>query len=1004
MARMIPRVCDGLLTVMHDRHTQTIVIESEAWWEWVRTARSFRFESSEGHFTARCESIHGNSYWYAYRRQRGCLAKRYLGKAQELTIKRLTAIADDLTRYFVDQQHVLFNPMKWSAPPLQSITVSRQRLTDRLRVHPLPKLVLISAPAGFGKTTLLSEWCSRPYPATRLWVSLDTADNDPVRFWLAIILALQTVNPHMGDRTLALIQAPQSAPLQTIVATLVQELTLCNHPMVLICDDYHHITAHSIHAAMASLIDQMPPNLRIVMISRTDLPLPLARLRAHGDLTEIRMTELQFTPDEATTFFNQRMALGLPPEAIKLLVERTEGWIVGLHLAALALQGQDDPQTLLMNFTGSHHYIADYLVEEVLHQQPDDIQQFLLTTSILQRLTGPLCDTVTGQSDSHNRLKQLTEANLFLVPLDAQRRWYRYHHLFAEMLHNSLQRTCPPSQIATLHRRASAWYAHQGWLIDAVTHALAAKDLIWATQLMEQASEQMLVTGVWRTLLDWVQAVPDHLVRSRPRLTLMYAWVLFFTGQMGRIDTYIQCVERQTDSRLEPDNLAGRYSALQACRTTLQGDITQSISLAKQALASLPTDDLLWRSIVAIALGTAYRANGDLAQAERSLVEVDSLSRTSQYPLIQLTALGDQATVQMLQGTLHRAAATYTRALHIATIHQLDQLPLTGSLSGGFGALLLEWNDIRRATDFLLRGIEIGMQWDDVGVLLEGYVPLIWVKQGQGDAAGATVCLHHADYLAQRSGIPFWIATVAATGFRLQLVQGQVNAACLWLDRYADLQRNLLAPQHEAFALALAHCYILNGAVEQALQQIADLLLIAEQQRRVRSIIAIEVLHAWALFIIRRETQAIQVFRRVLGLAQPEGYIRLFADAGVPIVDLLCATQMELQASSSPFPENDILLTYLKQLLPVCRLSGAIPIEDMVPPTQISSLPEQLNPRELEVLILLTAGYSNRAIAEQLVIAVSTVKWHTNNIYRKLQVESRTQAIARARALGLTQT
>jgi len=873
----------------------------------------------------------------------------------------------------------------------------RPRLTQRLNDGLHRKLTLISAPAGFGKTTLLSEWSlqsKRPVA----WISLDEGDNDPARFWAYFIAALQTLQVNVGDAALAAFQSPQPPPMEVVLTALINEIAIIPEPFALVLDDYHVIETQPVHSALTFLLNHLPPQMHLIIATRADPPLPLARLRGRGQLTELREADLRFTTDEAAAFLNQAMGLNLSAEQVAALEERTEGWIAGLQLAALSMQGRSDIPGFIAAFAGSHRYILDYLAEEVLQRQPEGVQTFLLQTAILDRLSGPLCDTVTGQGDSQTMLERLERANLFLVPLDEERRWYRYHRLFAELLRAYLQRE-QPNRVPGLHRRASEWYEQNGLLAEAVGHALAAKDFERAARLVEQAAPQMLMRGELVTLLGWLAALPDERIRAWPALCTYYAWVLTLTGQLDAVEPRLQDAEQG----LQPDipaaelqDLLGQIAAIRAYIAALHRDVPHAIELARQALEHLPEENPAVRAFVAFTLGGACLLSDDVAEACQAFAEASALGRAAGNVHVAIPALCNLAGLRALQGQLHQAAGLYQEALELATpslAHQREgrggrTLPVAAMAYSGLGGLLYEWNDLEGAMRHLREGIEQSKQWGNVDALASSYARVARVLQAQGDEAGALEALKEAGQLVRRHAvIPTTAARVAAYQASLWLAQGNLGAATRWVQERGLSVDDELGYLREPEHIALARVLIAQGKYDEALQFLARLRQAAETRGRMGSLIEILVLQALALQSQGNTTQAMPALERALSLAEPEGYVRLFVDEGAPMAKLL------RQALSRGIAPN-----YVSRLL---AAFGAEEQRGEEAEKRAPLLLEPLSERELEVLRLLAAGLSNREIAEKLIVAVGTVKAHIHNIYGKLGVQSRTQAVARARELGI---
>jgi LuxR family maltose regulon positive regulatory protein len=918
-------------------------------------------------------------------------------------------------------------------PPPRPGQVPRPRLLARLDaalgLH--HRLILVSAPPGFGKTTLLSEWvahlrsdaaANRSLAGRVAWVSLDPGDNALPRFMAYLIAALQTIEAGVGAGVLGALQAPGPADagppsaLEPLLTALINELAALPEPLLLVLDDYHLIEAPVIHHALTFLLDHLPPHMGLVLATRADPPLPLSRLRSRGALTELRQAELRFTPGEAAAFLNRTMGLELRAEEVTALEARTEGWIAGLQLASLALQGTlalsgDRGGTAFVEaFAGDDRYVVDYLVEEVLDRQTEAVHRFLLETSILDRLSGPLCNAVRfgpetpGSSeganagrrgDSQALLEELERRNLFLVPLDGNRRWYRYHRLFADLLRHRLHQA-RPDRVPALHRRASRWYEDNGFLADAVEHALAAKDFERVADLIEPASWVHLSQGGASTLLGWLDALPAALLHRRPRLDLLYAWALLAAMELEAIEARLHGVERRlpaaggpadpAGSTDDPDAVRGEIMAIRATLAGLRGDMPAAIELARQALDHLPAGELHLRGILADILGAAYDASGNTAAASQAYTEAAALSQAAGNPLIALIALGNLARLQETQGRLRQAAATCHQTLELAAGLQGEPPPSAGMAEAGLGKLAYEWDQLDDAARHLEVAIERGRRGGVVELVAAGCAALAPVYQARGDPQGATALIEEAEHLVQTVGISAGSrAQVAATRVRLWLLQGDLEAAAGWASGLAVGDDYDPLRQVEGIALArvlLAQAPGQPDRLQDALRLLEGLLRATEAQGWMGQALEILALQAIALQRAGEPERAMDVLARALSLGEPEGYVRTFLDLGAPMRELL-------QAAA----RRGIRPAYAGHLL--ARAAGE------TAPVAPSPLVEPLSDRELEVLHLIAAGLSNREVAQRLVITPGTAKWHAHNIYGKLGVHSRTQAVARARELGL---
>ncbi|MBN2099874.1 MAG: hypothetical protein JW753_09810, partial [Dehalococcoidia bacterium] len=605
-------------------------------------------------------------------------------------------------------------------PPVPQEMVRRPRLVELLKEGLGRKLTLISAPAGFGKTTLLSE-CFSSSETPVGWVSLDADDNDPSRFWACLISALQRLYLGLGEAAMEMIDSPQLPSYDTLLTELINEMPDCGdspgQPVVIVLDDYNTIDEKSIHKGVAFLVDHMPAQLHLVISTRIDPPLPLARLRANGQLCEIRTGDLRFTPKEAAVLLNDLMGLGLSEGDIAVMDARTEGWVTSLQMAALSMRGREDISKFVASFGGSHRFVLDYLSDEVLSRQTADVQSFLLGTSILDRLTGPLCDAVTGRKDSRNVLRRLEEANLFLVPCDDERTWYRYHHLFADILQQRLHQS-EHDRVRLLHSRASKWCQRNGLTDEAIVHALGAGDCDRAANLIERAAESALMRGEVATFLGWVEALPDDVVRCRPRLCAFNAWALLLSGRpLAAIEEHLRAAAES-----DPAGLAcGEVAMLRALMAALKGDTRESTELASQALQLLPEESSFLRNVVACNLGLVYMLTGDVASAQPVFEEAVRVGRDTGNLMLTVIGLNRLAELHVTRGQLHQAKDYYDWILELAVDPKGNLSPMAGVALIGLGDLLREWNDLESAKRCLKEGIDLMTNWQEANATL-GYV------------------------------------------------------------------------------------------------------------------------------------------------------------------------------------------------------------------------------------------------------------------------------------------
>jgi len=904
-------------------------------------------------------------------------------------------------------------------PPPRPKVVLRPRLIERMNdgLRSGHKLTLISASAGFGKTTLVSEWvasCERPVA----WLSLDEGDNDPTRFLTYLIAALQTiaqskvegVAAKLGEGVLGALQSPQPPSIESILTALINEITTIPDNFIFVLDDYHIIDSKPVDNALTFLIDHLPPQMHLVITTREDPDLPLARLRARAQLTELRATDLRFTPTEAAEFLNQAMGLQLSAEDIAALEARTEGWITGLQLAALALQGslsmqgRPDTSRFIQSFTGSHHFILDYLVEEVLQRQPEHVRNFLLQTAILDRLSGSLCDAVTAQDGGRGMLETLERGNLFVVPLDDQRQWYRYHHLFADVLQAHLIEA-QPEQVSSLHQRASAWYEQNGLPPDAIRHALAAEDFERAAGLIELAKPAMDLSYQSSTWLGWVKALPDVLIRTRPVLIVGYAWALLDGGELEASEAHLQDAERwldvPTDKMVVVDkeqfrSLPASIATARAYRSLALGDVPGTVKYAQQALELTPEDDQVRYMQATSLLGLAQYTSGNLQAAERSLADFHTnLRKTGEIPtMVGITFL--LADIRVALGRLHEAETSYLQSIRLAT-SQGEPMPLgTADLYRGLGEFYVERGDLEAAAQHLLTSQKLGEQTATTDWLHRLCVSQARLKEAQGDLDGALALLDEAERVYVRAPLPD-VHPVAALKARVWLKQGGLAEAQRWAREQGLSADDDIRYTHEFEHITLARVLIAvgksdreAGSLDEATRLLGRLLQAAEAGGRMGSVIEILVAQALALQTQGNVSQALASVERALALAEPEGYVRIFVDEGEAMRVLI-----EKQSRNRDHP----LSGYADKLLAAFTQPVAAPKSAII--HQKSDMIEPLSNRELEVLKLLRSELSGPEIAQQLIVSLHTLRTHTNNIFNKLGVNNRRAAVRRAEELDL---
>jgi LuxR family maltose regulon positive regulatory protein len=941
-------------------------------------------------------------------------------------------------------------------PPLRPNLVPRPQLIERLNQGLVQghKLTLVSAPAGFGKTTLVSEWVAGgERPAA--WLSLDEGDNDPTRFLVYLVAALQTVAPNIGEGALVILQSPQPPPTELILTTLLNEITTIPDNFVLVLDDYHVIDAKpvdlstSVDGALTFTLEHLPPQMHLVIATREDPNLPLARLRASGQLTELRATDLRFTSSEAAEFLNQVMGLNLSAEEIAALEIRTEGWIAGLQMAALSMQGREDVPGFIRAFAGDNRYIVDYLVEEVLQRQPERVRSFLLQTSILDRLSGPLCDAVcfgvaetpsssegtavTGQEDGRGMLEALERGNLFVVPLDDKRQWYRYHHLFADVLHAHLMEE-QHNQVPTLHRRASEWYERNGLPSDAVRHALAAEDFERAAGLIELAWPAMDESFQLATWLGWGKALPDELIHARPVLCVGYAWALLNGGEFEAAEARLLDAERwleptadMSEQMDEPTtkmvvvdeeqfrSLPVSLTSARAYHAQALGDVPGTVKYARQALDLIPEGDYFARGRASVLLGLAQWASGDLDAAHRSFVDAMASFQMVGNILFAISFTFILADIRMAQGRLHEAISTYEQSLHLAREQGDPALQGTADLYTGLSELHCEQGDLGTARQHLLRIGELD-ELSDV-YLYRWCLAQAQLKKAQGDLDGALDQLDEAERHYLRGPIPD-MRPVAALKTRVWVRQGRLTEAQGWTRERGLSVDDELSYLREFEHITLARVHIaqymydrVDSSINEAMGLLDRLLKVAEEGGRTGSVIEILVLQALAHEAQDDIPRALDPLARALTLAEPEGYVRIFVDEGPPMAELL--TRMQVEDESLKPDEGGRMKEYTHKLLAAFGKQKDVhpfdSAQDKPSSLRLRSgqalrpqpLVEPLSERELEVLRLLGTELNGPEIARELLVSLNTMRTHTKNIYSKLGVNNRRAAVRRAEELDL---
>jgi LuxR family maltose regulon positive regulatory protein len=882
--------------------------------------------------------------------------------------------------------------------------LARPRLTQRLADGTARELVLVCTPAGFGKTTLLADW-ARGGQRPVAWLSLDEGDNDPVRFWRHVAAALDRALPGVAGRVTGLLGGLQAGSFQPVAATLVNELADSADEVVVVLDDYHLIQAQSVHESLGFLLEHLPASLRLVVASRADPPLPLARLRARGQLAELRERDLRFTPGEAAELLRTAVGSELPDAAVAALGDRTEGWVAGLQLAALSLQGRGDVTAFVEGFSGSHRYVLDYLTEEVLDRQPALLRAFLLETSVLERLSGRLCAAVTGRSDSQALLEQAERANLFLVPLDEVRGWWRYHHLFADLLRARLNQE-QPQRVPALHQAAAAWSEQHGLIDDAIRHALAAGDAVWAARLMERHFDDLLRRCEDATLHRWLQALPAEVVQSRPRLCLAQALWAWIGGRLEAVEPLVAEAERAypavAEEPYEPSvgratslvaNVPAAIGTFRAGLGCVQGDADRATTFGHQALAHLTDADRTLGSFAQWYLAVAEWLRGRLPEAEQALAGLVAEQRGAGERYFARLCY-DLGQVQRAQGRLGAAVGTYQQALDASGAARL--LPPAGMALVGLAGVLYERGELQAALDRATEGVGLWRQVSYGLPLTAGLATLAWIRQAQGDAPGALEALAEAERVQLSPTVVALLNPAPATRARLALARGEAAEAARWVqDRGLGPDDQPSYPR-EREQLVLVRVLLAQHRPDRALGLLERLHALAVAQGRTGSVIEIRALQALARQASGDQAGALAALAEALTLAAPEGWLRVFVDEGAPMAALLGKLLTTPAGAAVQVPP-----TFLDRLLDAFEQAGQAALPRSRRGAALPGLVAALSARELEVLQLLAAGRSNPAIAQELVVSLDTVKRHVTHILDKLGAANRTQAVARARELGL---
>src|SRR5579859_1635090 len=1062
----MPKVVQHTLTWLPERNayeasgqreTKPRLLQSpdKEWFVWLVTLTSFAFQGQHGHLTLRKESrSRGEGYWYAYRGQHGQTFKRYIGRTADLTFIRLEEVASALTTeidaslsmkhehaltfpasnetkvesntqeaavspasgLWLKQQAPLLEP-KLRLPRLHSSLVERERLLALLDGGLERKLTLLSAPAGFGKTTLVSQWVVDRSTSHHLppvaWLSLDAGDNDPVRFWRYVITACQTFRVNQDQSALALLTTPtqppfESPPLEVVLTTFLNTLTQEAQHGLLILEDYHVITSPQIQETMIFFLDHLPTTLHVMLLTRSEPSLPLARLRARGDLCEVHATDLRFSCEETLAFVQQITVFQVSPEAIKQLGRRLDGWAAGLRLLTFALQGRVTEQAIehtLTTFAGSHRSLQDYFVSEVLISQPEPLQIFLLCTSVLSHLTGSLCDAVTGGNDSEELLEILDRGGLFLEPLNESalppsqkdhssvavwRQWYRYHTLFAEAMQHEARRRLGDTALRSVSYKASQWYEEQGFPFEAIEAALRAQDGTRIVGLIEHfiEMEHFLEISEWHTLLRWLKQIPEAVLRQHPLLCFNYALALLFISSsdqlspeaMTQLEGLLNMAE-QGWQRADNTSRTGEAYAFRSLIAWRQGEISQSVAYAKQALVLLPADELAWRGTCLNVLGRNEQLSGQLAAAHKLFLEVLTTGKVLGNRYFRRANLNMLAGVCFGQGKLYQAAEYYRQVLVEA--REQEDLDDIGHAQSGLAQLSYEWNKLNEAEHEAQEVLEIGERLSHQAHQAHAILIQARVQQARRQTSLAQQQVGQLLTRLRLYSASLLYYEVQAMQLKLQLAAGDFSAVQHWAASRLEHNERLPLAHYEQEELLVSRLLIAQGRAEEALVMLERSLAIAQKADRIYTTLEIQILMALAHSALKQTHEAHRLLRVVLSLAHTEGYLRLFLDEG----EVLFALLRTLLPSIHEKP----LVTYLQTILRTFT-SETVEQGSSESPAASSLLFEPLSPQEQRVLRLLTTGRSNPEIARELVVSVNTIRTQVQSIYRKLGVNNRVEA------------
>lgn len=884
-------------------------------------------------------------------------------------------------------------------PSIRPELVRRSRLVERLNAGKRCKLTLISAPAGFGKTTVVTEWLNglQADPQNKIaWLSLDDGDNNPARFLTYLAAAFKQIDTgdgSLGEEMMGLLQASQLPPVETALTLLINQISAVGFEIIFVLDDYHLIEAQAIHDAVNYLLEHLPPQVHLVIASREDPQLPLARLRVQGQLTELRAMDLRFTSGEAAEFLKQAMGLDLSDEDIRELEERTEGWIAGLQLAAISMQGHDDVSGLIRSFSGSHRFVLDYLLEEVMKKQPENIKAFLLQTAVLERMCGSLCDALTGQDNGQETLEMLERANLFIIPMDNERQWYRYHHLFADLLRMRIASQIP-TQVEGIHASAARWYEANGFLMDAIQHAFAGEDISTALRLIEIGALEALARSDFKFIFNAVSRLPEASLRDAPWLFVYHTWALLLTGQLDLGSSNLEDTDwllgsLPDDQQTEKQKMLGFIAGLKSVHSSWQRDNPATFDYAGQAKQNLPLNHWVI-GYCQMAVGTAFWGDGDLAGSVQAFSEAASIGKAVGNRRVMITASGYLGHTLELSGKLRQAVEHYKRSFQLVQRNGKD-LPGAIYIYAEYARVLYELNELDLANQLIEKGIEQCRRMGDGRVENMGHYLMVRVHAANGDLDSAARSIQDGQRAHPGTAPALDMRGIEFPQVWLWLKQDKYKEVEAWLkDDPVDLASisffkvKLIYTMHARAMIALGREWSDKFYLEEAHKILGELHDLVEKNGWRTKLVEVLALQALCLDAQGDMKGAITVLEKVLEVSEPDGFVRKYVDEGPEMQALLKKVR----------PEDERLKRYISKLLAAFGDK----------PTPEQPLIEPLSERELEVLGLMATGLTNPEIASQLYLSLNTVKVHTRNIYQKLNTNNRTQAAAKARELGLLST